>query len=293
MNGVLVRDPFPNNKIPVERFSQTAKNYIALARSVLVPNQGAAPGTFGYMNNNYVSEGRSTIETTNKYSLKIDHTLSNTNRVAYVFNRTQQRSRSRAQTGPPAYRRPSAIFRTNTFAASAPRHVGLGGLPHGEPPDGRLKHVQQERVITERRSGLGEQGVHQEFAFDCNQNMGIITFSEFFAVGRGRRTTARSSPLHPQGRRDVHQGLAHDQDRLYVNRQQANGFGQQDYGGRAGFDFKQTGVPGVTNFAAAGGSSFASFLLGYSNSGRTETISFIFPAGVSVLRVLRAGRLAR
>ena len=84
----LVRDPFPNNRIPVERFSQTAKHYIALARSVLVPNRGAAPGTFGYVNNNYVSEGRSTIETTNKYSLKVDHTLSNTNRVAYVFNRT-------------------------------------------------------------------------------------------------------------------------------------------------------------------------------------------------------------
>ena len=59
------------------------------------------------------------------------------------------------------------------------------------------------------------------------------------------------------------------------DRQQANGFGQQDYGGRAGFDFKQTGVPGVTNFATAGGSSFASFLLGYANSGRTETIRYL------------------
>ena len=59
------------------------------------------------------------------------------------------------------------------------------------------------------------------------------------------------------------------------DRQQANGFGQQDYGGRAGFDFKHTGVPGVTNFATAGGSSFASFLLGYANSGRTETIRYL------------------
>ena len=88
--GALIRDPFPNNRIPADRFSTTAKQYIALARSLLVPNQGAAPGTFGYVNNNYASEGRSTIETTNKYSLKVDHTLSNTNRVAYVFNRTQQ-----------------------------------------------------------------------------------------------------------------------------------------------------------------------------------------------------------
>ena len=96
VNGVLVRDPFPNNRIPADRFSQTAKQYIALARSVLVPNQGAAPGTFGYVNNNFASTGKSTIETTNKYSLKIDHTLSNTNRVAYVFNRTAQRHQGRA-----------------------------------------------------------------------------------------------------------------------------------------------------------------------------------------------------
>ena len=49
-------------------------------RSVLVtqPSAGLVPGTFGYVNNNYVSEGASSIEKTNKYSLKIDHTLSNT-----------------------------------------------------------------------------------------------------------------------------------------------------------------------------------------------------------------------
>ena len=56
----FIRDPFPNNRIPVDRFSTVAKQYIALARSVLVPNrQGLVPGTFGYVNNNYVSEGRS------------------------------------------------------------------------------------------------------------------------------------------------------------------------------------------------------------------------------------------
>ena len=57
-NGALIRDPFPNNRIPADRFSQTAKQYIALARSVLVPNQGAAPGTFGYVNNNFVVRGQ-------------------------------------------------------------------------------------------------------------------------------------------------------------------------------------------------------------------------------------------
>jgi hypothetical protein len=57
-NGTgFIRDPFPNNRIPADRFSSTAKQYIALARSVLVPNVAGAPGTFGYVNNNYVSEG--------------------------------------------------------------------------------------------------------------------------------------------------------------------------------------------------------------------------------------------
>ena len=89
-NGTgFIRDPFPNNKIPQERFSNVAKQYIALARTALVPNRpGLVPGTLGYVNNNYVSEGRSTIEKTNKFSLKIDHSLGSRNRLAYVFNRT-------------------------------------------------------------------------------------------------------------------------------------------------------------------------------------------------------------
>jgi hypothetical protein len=122
VNGVTIRDPFPGNRIPADRFSQTAKNYIALARPVLVPNRGATPGTFNYVNNNYVSEGRSTIETTNKYSLKVDHTLSNTNRVAYVFNRTQNRVKAGPEgaSGLPVR---SAIFqKTRSTAISIARH---------------------------------------------------------------------------------------------------------------------------------------------------------------------------
>ena len=112
-------------------------------------------------------------------------------------------------------------------------------------------------------------------AADCNQNMGIITFSEFSHVGsvsyngtKQPRFTVKDDVTFIKGSHTIKTGFTYD-------RQQANGFGQQDYGGRAGFDFKHTGVPGVTNFAAAGGSSFASFLLGYANSGRTETIRYL------------------
>ena len=59
------------------------------------------------------------------------------------------------------------------------------------------------------------------------------------------------------------------------DRQQANGFGQQDIGGRAGFSFLETAVPGATTLANGGGSSFASFLLGAADTGRTETIRYL------------------
>lgn len=274
VNGVLVRDPFPNNRIPADRFSATAKQYIALARSVLVPNRGAAPGTFNYVNNNYVSEGRSTIETTNKYSLKIDHTLSNTNRVAYVFNRTANELKPgpNGAVGLPA---PFSDFQTNTFDGDLHRGtwdwVGAHVVNH--------LTVGANAFNKNAFSPNVDQGwasrVCIKNAVNCDQNMGIVSFSEFSTWGgssyngtKQPRFTVKDDVTFIKGSHTIKTGFTYD-------RQQANGFGQQDYGGRAGFDFKQTGVPGVTTFATAGGSSFASFLLGYAHSGRTETIRYL------------------
>jgi hypothetical protein len=274
VNGVTVRDPFPGNRIPADRFSQTAKNYMALARPVLVPNRGATPGTFNYVNNNYVSEGRSTIEKTNKYSLKVDHTLSNTNRVAYVFNRTQNRVKAGPDgaSGLPA---PFSDFSENTFDGDLHRAswdwVGARMVNH--------LTVGANTFNKNAFSPNVDQGWKDKVciknAVDCDQNMGIITFSEFTQWGTSSyngtkqpRFTVKDDMTLIKGSHTIKTGFTYD-------RQQANGFGQQDYGGRAGFDFKHTGVPGVTNFATAGGSSFASFLLGYANSGRTETIRYL------------------
>ncbi|HJZ98218.1 MAG TPA: TonB-dependent receptor, partial [Candidatus Solibacter sp.] len=57
------------------------------------------------------------------------------------------------------------------------------------------------------------------------------------------------------------------------DKQEANGFGQQNIAGQAGFSFLETAVPGATS--ATSGSSFASFLLGYADTGATETIRYL------------------
>ncbi len=259
--GALIRDPFPNNRIPADRFSTTAKNYIALARPVLVPNQGAAPGTFGYVNNNYASEGRRTIEKTNKYSLKVDHTLSNTNRVAYIFNRTKKTLAPgpNGATGLPA---PFSEFQTDNFDGDVHRAswdwVGAKMVNHLTVGANTF----YKNAFSPNVDQDWQNKVCIKNAVDCNQNMGILTFSEFSTWGavsyngtKQPRFTVKDDVTFIKGSHTIKTGFTYD-------RQQANGFGQQDYGGRAGFDFKQTGVPGVTNFATAGGSSFASFLLG-------------------------------
>ena len=46
---------------------------------------------------------------------------------------------------------------------------------------------------------------------------------------------------------------------------------------RRAFSFLETAVPGATS--ATSGSSFASFLLGYGDSGATETVRYL-PAGL-------------
>ena len=274
--GALIRDPFPNNQIPVERFSNVAKQYIALARSVLVPNRpGLVPGTLGYVNMNYVSENKSSIETTNKYSIKIDHTLNNKNRVAYVFNRTRNSvvAGPNGATGLPA---PFSGFSENTFDGDVHRaswdwvgttmvnHLTVGGNTF-------FKNAFSPNVDQNWKDKVCIPN-----AVDCNQNMGAITFSDQFSNWgatsyngtKQPRFTVKDDVTLIRGSHTIKTGFTYD-------RQQANGFGQQDYGGRAGFSFLQTGIPGQTNFAQAGGNAFASFLLGYAHSGRTETIRFL------------------
>jgi hypothetical protein len=53
-----------------------------------------------------------------------------------------------------------------------------------------------------------------------------------------------------------------------------NGFGRQCEAGCVGFSYQNTGVPAGSN-PNAGGNAFASFLLGYANSGQIDTVRFI------------------
>jgi carboxypeptidase family protein len=271
-SGGFIRDPFPGNKIPVDRFSTLAKQYLAMAaKTPFVPNNGGAPGTLAYVQNNYQSPGGTSQETTYKYSLKIDHSLSNAQRVAYLFNRSNNLSKPSAggAVGLPIpfnstqwSSNDADLHRVSwdSISATMVNHFNFGVNTFFN--DGGSLNV----------GGNWKNIVCIQNAVDCNINMSQIGFSEYAGWGGSAnngtfqpRWSIKDDITFVRKKHTFKAGMTFD-------RQQANGFGQQSIAGQAGFSFLQTGVPGGTSLANAGGNSFASFLLGVANSGSTETI---------------------
>jgi hypothetical protein len=275
-NGTgFIRDPFPGNIIPAGRFSAVARQYIALAKSAVLPNRaGLVPGTLDYVSNNFLSPGGTTREQTNKFSVKIDHSLSDTHRLSYLFNRGINRLRPGAS-GAAGLPEPFNTFQSSSFDADLHRatwdwigsrmvnHLTFGINTFNK--DAYSPNVGQswkDRVCIPN-------------AVDCNVNMGALTFSEFSTWGGAAdngteqpRISVKDDVTFVRGGHTWKSGFTFD-------RQQANGFGQQDIGGRVGFSFLETGIPGATTLATAGGNSFASFLLGAADTGRTETVRYL------------------
>ena len=277
-NGTgFVRDPFPGNRIPVNRFSSVARQYLTLARSAVVPNRtGLVPGTFGYVSNNYLSPGGTTVETTHKYSLKIDHALSGAHHLAYLFNRTTNRAVP-GSAGAAGLPEPFNSFQSTSFDGDLHRGswdwiVGPRMVNHlSVGMNTFLKNAFSPNVDR----GWRERGICIPNAVDCNQNFGIISFSEFMTWGGSSYNGTEQPRFSIKDDLTISRGSHTIKSGFTFDRQQANGFGQQDLGGRAGFSFLETAVPGATTLANGGGNSFASFLLGAADTGRTETIRYL------------------
>jgi outer membrane receptor protein involved in Fe transport len=270
----FVRTPFPGNIIPTSRFSTVSNQYIALAKSVLLPNRpGIVPGTIGYISNNYVSGGGTSEESTTKISVKIDHNITANHRLSYFFNRGSDLVQPGAS-GPAGLPVPFNTFSDSNYIADVHRasydwtlsaHMfnhftfGLNTFHKDAFSDNVGKNWKDKVCIIN--------------AVDCNVNFGNVTFSEFSGWGTSAdngtdqpRWTLRDDFSYIRGSHAFKFGGTYDH-------QEANGFGQQTIAGLAGFSFLETAVPGATS--ATSGSSFASFLLGNADSGGTETVRYV------------------
>ncbi|MGH9674876.1 MAG: TonB-dependent receptor, partial [Bryobacteraceae bacterium] len=270
--GGFVRQPFTGNVIPANRMSLFAKQWASFAQPVK-PNRGAAPGTSDYVRNNYLASGGSVVSPQNKYSLKVDHSLGTRQKLAFFYNNSNF-NQALGPGGPPGLPLPLWDGQVQTFETEAfrmthdftitPRllnHFSIGGNMF-------YKVSSSANVDQNWKDRLCMKNVP-----DCNINFAAAIFTEFSTWG-ATSYNGTEQPLwaikedlnYIRGSHTYKFGFA-------FQSQRANGYGQQDISGRAGFSFLGTSVPAATSFTS--GSSFASFLLGWAHSGRTETNRYV------------------
>ncbi len=269
-NGVgSIRDPFPNNQIPVSMFSRTAQQIAAFGKSV-APNRGGVPGTSAYVRQNYIVTGGTLVTPTDKWSVKGDQNFGANHRVSFLWNMTEFDNQP-GPAGPPGLPAPLwsgqiQAWDTEAFRWSHDWTMSPSMINHFSFSFNRfIKDSFSANV-----GGNWKDKVCIKNVIDCNNNFPTINFTEFSTWG----SASNNGTLQP--------GWGIKNDLSYVKgshtwkfgfqhqNQNADGFGQQDIAGRADFNFLGTSVPGATAFTS--GSSFASFLLGEAHLGRTETV---------------------
>ena len=281
--GLVTRQPFPGNQVPASSFDPEIVKALGVFRSgtVPVPNNGAVPGTVGYVQNNYLVTGGSVIRPNTKFSVKGDHVFNDKHRISgyWGYNRSFEKPGAQGPADLPGLfvnyndtRRPSDVFRGSWDWNVTPtifNHFYGGGnnwKENHDPP--------QATVLS---------GIDWKSKFcainvaDCAQNLVNMNFSNGYSQWGGRANNG-SENFIKQFANDVtiikgKHTIKFGGQAMY---QFYNGFGRQCVSGCMTFDFKNTGRgQGDTNFTTAGGSPIASMLLGYASDGVAETVRYI------------------
>jgi hypothetical protein len=269
-----VRDAFPNNQIPVSRFSTTAASINALARGVQ-PNRGFTPGTSNYVRQNYLVSGGTMVTPTDKWSVKGDQMIGSKHRLSFLWNATTYFNQP-GPAGPPGLPAPLWNGQIQDWDTEAYR------ITHDWTVSSKMVNhfsFTWNTFIKNSYSANVDQNWKNKVCIknviDCNQNFPTLNFTEFTTWGAASYNGTeqpgwglKNDLSYIRGKHTWKFGAHHQS-------QNANGFGQQDIAGRADFSFLNTSIPGQTAFPASGGSPFASYLLGQAFLGRTETIRFV------------------
>jgi outer membrane receptor protein involved in Fe transport len=265
-----IRNPFPNNQIPMARFSDLSQKLIPYGAAVTPNRPGSVPGTSAYVRNNYITSSGAILSPTDKGSVRVDHTIRNNHRLAFLFNITRYRQEI-GTGGPPGTPEPLYSGETLTYDSEVYRwsydwtitlrllnHLSIGG-----------NHLIQTSASPNAGKNWKSKMCFKN-VIDCNVDFPIVTFTEFSQWG-GNAYNGTEQPNWSIKDDLSFTHATHNFKMGYAfESQRAVGTGEQTISGSAGFSFLSTSVPGATSFTS--GSSFASFLLGNAFSGGTETV---------------------
>jgi len=86
IDGQMVRDPFPNNVIPAHRISAISQRLGEVMMKYYPPQVKDPDGRFSLIRNRFGPAFAEVYQRTNQFSLKLDHSLSNRQKVSGVFS---------------------------------------------------------------------------------------------------------------------------------------------------------------------------------------------------------------
>jgi hypothetical protein len=280
-DGSYTRQPFPGNVIPKNLFSPASIKALAVFQSSLAlsPNVSAAPGTAGYVNNNYLETSGTQVYPVNKESIKIDHSFNGKHRISGYYGHDLEHQTFGAD-GPPTLPglystyndlvQETDVIRFSWIWTISPNKINnfyAGGN------DWRQDHKPPQEYIGNWQNKFCLTNVP-----NCNENL-VNLFSggtgDNYSTWGGQADNGSENTVYGynddftwiKGRHTFKMG-----GMFQINHY--NGFGRQCEAGCVGFSYQETGVPGGSN-PNAGGNAFASFLLGYADSGQIDTVRFI------------------
>jgi hypothetical protein len=265
-----IRDVFPNNTIPQNRFSEVAKRFIALRPADMVPNTFGR-NAFGDPVENYFRDAGTTRSPWDKGSLRLDHQINSKNRLSALYLKGQNEA-GFGPDGPPGLPMPfngSAVTTTrstslrisldttlsprviNTFRGSYQKESGIGEMLTSDPQYKFNEKLQIPGVPGPDR-GL------PQLTFTTYTGWG----GAFWGGDAGGNFNLSDDITFVRDKHTIKTGFFYNHDRW-------DGYGQHRPNGGFGFSYQATGLPGDTSQNT--GNAFASLLLGYASSGGLET----------------------
>jgi len=280
-DGSVTRTVFPGNVIPKSLFSAASVKALGVFQSAgaLAPNNGGAPGTAAYVSNNYLETSGTQVYPVNKESVKGDHIFGPKYRISGYYGHDSEHQ-TFGPDGPPTlpglYSNYNDLIQKTdvvrfsfdwSFAPTMLNHFYAGGnnwRQDHKPPQEYIGNWQSkfclinvpncnENLVNLFSGGTGDTYSTWGGQADNGSENTVYAFNDDFTWTKGRHTVKAGGMYQ----------LNH-----------YNGFGRQCEAGCVGFSYQETGVPGGSN-PNAGGNAFASFLLGYADSGQIDTVRFI------------------
>src|SRR6185437_15823742 len=289
-DGTVTRTQFAGNKIPQSMFSPLAQKALSVfsgGAGLIKPNVSGAPGTIGYVTNNYAVDNGTDVQPVNKWSIKGDHIFNEKHRISGYYGYDRE-SVVPGPDGPPNLpglwsnfndlRQDSDVVRFSwDWALSATKfnHFYAGG-----------DNWRQNHNPLQAYTGNWKDKFCLPNVPDCNQNLVNLSFSNGY-FGQYQQPSVFQNQVGGQANNGSENTIyGYNDDFTWIHNNHSfkfggqyqlshyNGFGRQCVAGCAGFSYTETGVPNGTN-PNAGGNPFASFLLGYADSGSLDTVRFI------------------